>query len=127
VRAAVGVTTSIITIEPSALGRALVNHAFGVVSTRGEGFVFAVLARAFAGEHRGTPSLRFILRNIFPTRTALIAARTAPLAAPVALTEATSAAARFRPATARTIVALATFVVVRVLGRHGSSTLRRGA
>jgi hypothetical protein len=116
VRAPVSVTTSTIMIEPSAPGRAFVNHAFGVVSTRSEGFVFAVLARAFAGEDLGAPSLGFIPRNILPTRTTVVAARTASLAAPVALAEATSAAARFRPATATTIVALATFVVVRVVG-----------
>jgi hypothetical protein len=160
VQASVSVTTSITMIEPSAPGRAFVNHAFGVVSTRSKRFVFAVLARAFAGEDLGAPSLRLILRNILPTRTLIITARAATttttiittatttvtttiivtvtttvtttvlvtittivklarpasLAAPVALAEATTTAARFRPPAARTFLALATFVVVRVVG-----------
>jgi hypothetical protein len=168
VQASVSVTTSITMIEPSAPGRAFVNHAFGVVSTRSKRFVFAVLARAFAGEDFGAPSLRLILRNILPTRTLIITARTAmttttiittatttiittatttiittvtttiivtvtttvlvtittivklarpaSLAAPVALAEATTTPARFRPPATRTILALATFVVVRVVG-----------
>jgi hypothetical protein len=116
VQASVSVTTSITMIEPSAPGRAFVNHAFGVVSTRSKRFVFAVLARAFAGEDLGAPPLRFILRNILPTRTTVVAARTASLAAPVALAEATSTPARFRPPAARTIFALTTIVVVRVVG-----------
>ena len=162
-QASVSVTTSITRIEPSAPGRAFVNHAFGVVSTRSKRFVFAVLARAFAGEDFGAPSLRLILRNILPTRTLIITARAATtttttittatttiittvivtvttttvtitttvlvtittivklarpasLAAPVALAEATTTPARFRPPATRTILALATFVVVRVVG-----------
>jgi hypothetical protein len=86
VRAPVSVTTSTIMIEPSAPGRAFVNHAFGVVSTRSEGFVFAVLARAFAGEDLGAPTLGFSLRDI-------VAART-PIVGPVELARATAIATR---------------------------------